>query len=417
MQPFSYKNGQLYIENTALDDIAIAAGTPCYVYSRAAIIQNWQQFKSALHGHPHQICYAVKANPSLSILNLIAGLGSGFDVVSGGELARVIAAGGRADKTVFSGIGKTASEISQALDAGIQCFNVESGSELSRINQIATEKGVIAPVALRINPDVDAKTHPHITTGLYENKFGIPMGEIQHLLELLDKMTNVRLDGIGFHIGSQLTTLEPFIAATDALLALAGEIRRPLRHIDFGGGLGVCYDNEILPSIFEYVGAICGKMQGLSQTVILEPGRALVANAGILLTRVEYIKRTPHKNFVIVDAGMNDLLRPALYDAWHRITPVSELKNIQEETADIVGPVCETADFLGKDRKICTMPGALLAIHTAGAYGASMGSNYNSRPRPPEVLVDGETFHLIRAREKISDLFHHEILLNPVTCP
>lgn len=417
IQPFHYKNGQLYAEDATLEDIAIAAGTPCYVYSRTAMLHNWQQFEAALKEHLHQTCYAVKANPSLAILNLFAGLGAGFDVVSGGELERVLAAGGKASRVIFSGVGKTGPEISRALDAGIQCFNVESRAELVRINQIATEKEIIAPVAFRINPDVDAKTHPHIATGSNANKFGIPMAEIPALAGLLGKLKNVRLAGMGFHIGSQLTSLDPLLSATDRLLTLIEKIRLPLQHIDLGGGLGIRYHDENVPSILEYVTALCKKLHGMPVKLVLAPGRSLVANAGILLTRVEYVRHTPHRNFVICDAGMNDLIRPALYHAWHQITPVSDMQDIPEETADIVGPICESADVLGKNRKIRTLPGALLAIHNAGAYAASMGSTYNSRPRPPEIMVAGRHFHLIRAREQVTDLFQHETVLHPATCP
>lgn len=412
MQTFYYSNHVLFAEGCNLQEIAARFGTPCYVYSKAALLDRWQQFKSALKAHPHQICYAVKANPSLTILHLFAKLGAGFDVVSGGELERVLAAGGQAKQIIFSGVAKTETEIIRALEVGIQCFNVESRNELDRIHNIARRQKITAPVGLRINPDVDAKTHPHITTGFRDNKFGIPWRDIPEILKQLASMPHVRLTGLGCHIGSQITTLAPFLEATDKLLSLVQDISPSLSHIDLGGGLGINYGDNPAPSIAEYGEALCQKLKNIPQTLLIEPGRALVANAGILLTKIEYIKKTPDKNFIITDAGMNDLMRPALYDAWHQITPVSAHQDLSSDIYDIVGPVCESADYLGKNRRLAVRENDLLMIHDTGAYGSSMGSTYNSRPLPPEILVDGTTTHLIRRRETVAEMYRNEKMIN-----
>lgn len=410
MQPFQYVNHTLMAGPVPLEEIASQVGTPCYVYSKPAIIASYQQFADALKNRTHQICYAVKANPSLAILQIFADLGAGFDVVSQGELARVLRAGGRADRTVFSGVGKSADEIHFALDVGIQCLNIESLAELRRVEAIAREKNCIAPIGLRINPDVEAETHPHITTGCRENKFGIDLSLLSDTLASLRKMPNVHLKGIGFHVGSQLTTLRPLLEATDKLLAILSGLDFPLEHLDLGGGLGVCYHQESPPSVATYLSALQDKCRGRNESLIFEPGRALVANAGLLLTRVEYLKHTSCRKFAIVDAGMNDFMRPALYDAWHDITPVTRQPGAMEDDWDIVGPVCESADCFGRSRRLAIHEDTLLAIHAAGAYGASMSSTYNSRPRPPEVLVDENGYRLVRARESVASLFEFDLL-------
>ena len=406
-----YQNDQLYIEQVSLADIAKQFGTPCYVYSKQKLLDNWQQFDRAFAYHPHHICYAVKANSNLAILNLFAKLQSGFDIVSLGELERVIKAGGDPQKIVFSGVGKKPNEIIRALEVKIYCFNVESEVELARLNDIAACQKKIAPICLRINPNIDARTHPHIATGLNENKFGIAYADVLSIANKIHTLKHLKLIGIGSHIGSQIMTLDPFLAAIDRLLELVSPLtakNMPLEHINIGGGLGVNYQNETAPSIQEYAAALKQKLVTCPLNVVLEPGRAIAANAGILLTTVEYVKQTEHKNFVIVDAAMNDLLRPALYNAWHPIEPVTLRKDIPQKIVDIVGPVCESADFLGKERLLSIEAGDLLAVYSAGAYGFSMSSNYNSRPRAAEIEVDKNQVHLIRARETIQDLFVHE---------
>ncbi|MEO8402731.1 MAG: diaminopimelate decarboxylase [Gammaproteobacteria bacterium] len=414
MNCFHYQQDQLYAEEVSLTDIAKQFGTPCYVYSKSQLIQNWQRFNDAFTNHPHRICYAVKANSNIAILNLFAKLQSGFDIVSLGELERVLAAGGDPSKIVFSGVGKKAAEIVRALEVGINCFNVESAAELERLNAIGAEYKKIVPIGLRINPNIDARTHPYIATGLHENKFGIDYTEGLAIVDKIQTLPHLKLVGIGSHIGSQLTELSPFIEAIDRLLELVDQLLLagvPLHHLNIGGGLGVCYQNETPPSIQEYATTLSQKLAACPLEIILEPGRAIVANAGILLTSVEYLKHTEHKNFAIVDTAMNDLLRPALYEAWHEITPVKPDKKLPEKMYDIVGPVCESADFLGKNRLLGVLPGDLLAIHSTGAYGFSMSSNYNSRPRVAEVMVDKNQVHLIRKRETIADLFLHEQLI------
>lgn len=412
MEYFPYHNNQLYIEQVALADIAKQFGTPCYVYSQRMIENNWQQFDDAFASIPHQICYAVKANSNLAILTLLARKKSGFDIVSQGELERVIAAGCDPKKIVFSGVGKQAAEMRRALSLGIQCFNIESETEITKINDIAKELNVIAPVALRINPNIDAKTHHYIATGLKENKFGIAYEAALSLIKQILTLPHLKFIGFGCHIGSQLTTLEPFVAAVDKILNFAELLSAhhiPFSHINIGGGLGVRYRDETPPSIQDYADTLLAKLKKYPCTVFMEPGRAIIANAGILLTRVDYIKTTDHKNFAIVDAAMNDLLRPALYEAWHQIVPVVRHETASVKKYDIVGSVCESGDFLGKQRELAIHEDDLLAIHSAGAYGFSMSSNYNSRPRPAEVLVQGDQVKLIRRRETFADLYAQEI--------
>ena len=426
---FQYRDGALCAEQVPLADIAARFGTPCYVYSRAALTDGFRQFADALQGREHLVCYAVKANSNLAILNVFARLGAGFDIVSGGELQRVLAAGGDARKVVFSGVGKSAAEMRMALEAGILCFNVESPAELECLNEVAGSMGKAAPVSLRVNPDVDAKTHPYISTGLKQNKFGVAYGEALALYRRARDLPHLRITGIDCHIGSQLTETSPFIAAAEKILALvdalAGEGIR-LEHIDLGGGLGIRYRDETPPAIADYVAALLGALRGRGERLILEPGRALVGNAGVLLTRVEYLKHGEEKNFAIVDAAMNDLMRPALYDAFHEILPVErEIKAhphpnphplagegaIEKNNAsiyEVVGPICETGDFIGHARELAIAPQSLLAVLSAGAYGMSMSSNYNTRPRAAEVMVDGGAAHLVRERETVPQLYAGE---------
>ncbi|HTN95013.1 MAG TPA: diaminopimelate decarboxylase [Gallionella sp.] len=407
---FNYQNGTLYAEQVSLEEIATRFGTPCYVYSRAALTDNFRQFTKALQGREHLICYAVKANSNLAVLNLFSRLGAGFDIVSGGELQRVLAAGGDAHKVVFSGVGKTVAEMRMALDAGILCFNVESAAELERLNQVAAGMGKIAAISLRVNPDVDAKTHPYISTGLKQNKFGVAYSDALALYRRARGLPNLRITGMGCHIGSQLTETGPFIDAAGRILALADALSDEgisLEHLDLGGGLGIRYNGETTPAIGDYVAALLATLQGRSEKLILEPGRVLVGNAGVLLTRVEYIKNGGEKNFAIVDAAMNDLMRPALYDAYHDILPVRR-ENHVERSYEVVGPICETGDFIGHARRLRIAQQSLLAVHSAGAYGMSMSSNYNTRPRAAEVVVDGEVVHLVRERETLSQLYAGE---------
>jgi len=411
---FIYRNNELYAESVPLKQIADEFGTPCYVYSRSALTQAYQEFDSAFANRDHLICYAVKANSNIAILNLLVQLGSGFDIVSGGELLRVIKAGGDPKKIVFSGVGKNIDEMRMALEANILCFNVESEAELIVLNQIAKDMGTIAPVSLRVNPNVDAKTHPYISTGLQENKFGIPASEAEEIYRSAHQYAHIRFTGLDCHIGSQLTALEPFMQASNKMLTLLDTLQSQgleITHLDLGGGLGIRYTNETPPSIKDYVSALCACTQQVKQRLLIEPGRSLVGNSGILLTRIEYLKHTPARNFAIVDAAMNDLMRPALYDAYHEILPVirnkEEIRNYQ-----VVGPVCETGDFLGHDRKLGLINGALLAIMSAGAYGMSMSSNYNTRPRAAEIMVDKNTIHIIRQRETIDQLIATERILS-----
>ena len=412
MSHFSYIASQLHAEKVALSRIAERYGTPCYVYSRAALTEAWSAFDTAFAGRDHLVCYAVKANSSLAILNLLARLGSGFDIVSGGELARVLAAGGDPRKVVFSGVGKTAEEMRQALTAGIHCFNVESESELARLEAVAAQCGKTAAVSLRVNPDVDPRTHPYIATGLKENKFGIAYEDAPGLYRKACTMRHLAVTGIGCHIGSQLTDVAPFVAALDRVLELADRMQSegiPLAHIDIGGGLGIRYKDENPPAVSDYARALTGRLGSRTLKLLLEPGRALSGHAGLLLTRVEYLKHGRDKNFAVVDAAMNDLMRPALYDAWHDVLPVARANG--GKTYEIVGPVCESGDFLARARTLPLREGDLLAIMAAGAYGMSMSSNYNTRPRAAEVMVDGAQAHLIRERESVSELMAREMLL------
>ena len=403
----------LHAENVALTEISERFGTPCYAYSKAALSQAFERFSAGFKDANHLVCFAVKSNPSLAILNLFAKLGAGFDIVSGGELARVIAAGGDPKKVVFSGVGKTAEEMRAALEAGIFCFNVESASELVRLNDVATYMGKIAPVSLRVNPNVDAKTHPYISTGLKNNKFGVAYEDALDIYLQAAEMSNIAIHGVDCHIGSQITELSPFLDAFDRVLALVDALAEnnvQIQHIDLGGGIGICYSDETPPEFTAYAKAMREKLGNRDVKLVFEPGRALVGNAGILLTKVEYLKPTETKNFAIVDAAMNDLMRPALYDAYHEIKAVTP-RNEAAVNYEIVGPVCESGDFLGHDRELALQEGDLLAIMSAGAYGMSMSSNYNTRPRAAEVMVDGNQCHLIKKREQIADLFANESIL------
>jgi diaminopimelate decarboxylase len=429
---FHYQQNQLYVEQVALNDIAQQFGTPCYVYSRAALTDAYQQFAQAFKSREHLICFAVKSNSNLAILNVFARLGAGFDIVSGGELQRVLAAGGAANKIVFSGVGKSEAEMRMALDAGILCFNVESAPELERLNTVAGSMGKIAPISLRVNPNVDAKTHPYISTGLKQNKFGVAYTEALALYQKAAAMPHLRVTGMDCHIGSQLTDSSPFIAAAEKVLALVDQLSAhgiELEHLDLGGGLGIRYDAETPPSIAHYAEALLGALQGRTQKLIVEPGRVLVGNAGVLLTRIEYLKSGEEKNFAIVDAAMNDLMRPALYDAYHAILPVVRHpsntpspqsspasgrggeREIQSSIYDVVGPICETGDFIGRARAMAVEQGDTLAVMSAGAYGMSMSSNYNTRPRAAEIMVDGAAIFEVRARENVSQLFAAEKII------
>ena len=412
MDFFTYKDEQLFAEDVPVADIAKEHGTPVYVYSRATIERHWHAFNNAVAKHDHLICYAVKANSNLGVLSVLAKLGSGFDIVSKGELCRVIEAGGDPKKVVFSGVGKKSDEIRFALQQNIMCFNVESDAELDRINRVAGEMGIKAPISIRINPDVDAKTHPYISTGLKANKFGIARDDALRVYKRAAAMPNLEVKGMDCHIGSQLTEITPFVDALERLLILIDELAEHaiyISHLDVGGGLGVPYNNETPPHPNEYAAAMAEKMEGREHLkLILEPGRAIAANAGILVTEVEFLKQGEEKNFAIVDAAMNDLIRPALYSAWQAIIPVQPRRNIAAKTYDVVGPVCETGDFLGKDRDLAIVPGDYLAVRSAGAYGFVMASNYNSRCRPPEIMVDKAKQMVVREREKLEDLWKGE---------
>ncbi|MBQ4834099.1 diaminopimelate decarboxylase [Pseudoalteromonas sp. MMG010] len=416
MDFFNYKNNQLFAEDVAVTALAQHYGTPCYVYSRATFERHYLAFANATKNHKSLVCYAVKANSNIAVLNILARLGAGFDIVSKGELARVIKAGGDASKVVFSGVAKTADEIAYALKLGIKCFNVESACELERISQVATDLNLIAPISIRVNPDIDAKTHPYISTGLKENKFGIGIQNALAVYQQAAALPGLKITGVDCHIGSQLTETTPFLAALDKLLALIDDLKEigiELNHLDIGGGLGVPYNDEKPPHPSEYAEQVTAQLGNYRHLeLIFEPGRAIAANAGILVTQVEFIKQNQDKYFAIVDAGMNDMLRPSLYQAWQNIIAVSPRNDDTPlHNFDIVGPVCETGDFLGKDRTLALKQGDLLAQRSAGAYGFTMSSNYNSRPRVAEIMVDGEHHHLIRERETIESLYQGEKLL------
>lgn len=412
MDYFSYKNEQLFAENVALEDIAKEYGTPCYVYSKSTIERHWHAFNDAAGNQPHLICYAVKANSNLAVLNVMAKLGSGFDIVSGGELTRVLKAGGDAGKVVFSGVGKKQDEIALGLEKGIKCFNVESRSELDRINSVAAQLGKTAPISIRVNPDVDAKTHPYISTGLKDNKFGVERQQAVNIYQYANSLPHLNIVGIDCHIGSQLTEITPFVDALDIMLALIDELATHninIKHLDVGGGLGVTYDDEQPPHPDQYTQAIAERLKGREELMLIfEPGRAIMANAGVLLTKVEFLKQGAEKNFAIVDAAMNDLIRPALYSAWQNIIPLNTSLSREKAVYDIVGPICETGDFIGKERELAIAADDYLAVRSAGAYGFVMASNYNSRCKAAEILVDQDTAHLVRKREKIEQLFEHE---------
>jgi diaminopimelate decarboxylase len=414
MDHFEFRHGELYAEDVPLRQIADSFGTPCYVYSRATLERHWHAFDRAFGDHPHLVCFAVKANSNLGVLNALARLGSGFDIVSVGELERVLAAGGDPGKVVFSGVGKQTGEMQRALQAGIRCFNVESAAELERLNQVAQAMGTQAPVALRVNPDVDAQTHPYISTGLKENKFGIAIGDAPALYRRAAQLPNIHVSGVDCHIGSQLTQLAPFLDALDRVVDLVGALEGDgisLDHLDLGGGLGVRYRDEAPPEPDEYARALMQRLGDQSREIFIEPGRAIAANAGILLTRVEYLKHGEGKDFAVIDAAMNDLIRPSLYQAWQDILNVEQHPQGTTGVFDVVGPICETGDFLGKQRALTLHQGSLLAVRSSGAYGFTMASNYNSRPRVAELMVDGERVHLIRRRETVADLFATESLL------
>lgn len=413
MDAFNYRGGELFAEGVALTAIAERFGTPTYVYSRAHIEAQYRSYTDALQGVEHLVCFAVKANSNLGVLNLLARLGAGFDIVSGGELERVLAAGGRADRVVFSGVGKTREDMRRALEVGVHCFNVESTDELERLQVVAAEMGKTAPVSLRVNPDVDAGTHPYISTGLKENKFGIAIADAEAIYVRAAQLPNLDVVGVDCHIGSQLTSVEPFLDALDRLLVLVDRLAEcgiHLRHLDLGGGVGVRYRDEQPPLLADYIAAIRERVGERDLTLVFEPGRYIVANGGVLLTRVEYLKHTEHKDFAIIDAAMNDLIRPALYQAWMDVSAVKP-RDGEGRAYDLVGPICETGDFLGKDRVMDLAEGDLLAVRSAGAYGFVMSSNYNTRGRCAEVLVDGDQAFEVRRRETIAELFAGESLL------
>ena len=415
MDFFQYKNNLLMAEDVAVNEIAERFGTPLYIYSRATLERHWHAFDNAFGGHPHLICFAVKSNPNIAILQVMAQLGSGFDIVSQGELERVLAAGGDAAKIVFSGVAKSETEIARALEVGIRCFNVESIAELERINLVAGKLGKIAPISLRVNPDVDAHTHPYISTGLKENKFGISVDQAREVYRQASTLAHIKVTGMDCHIGSQLTELQPFLDATDRLIVLMEQLKQDgieLKHLDLGGGLGVPYTNEAPPHPADYAKALLDKLKQYGDLeIILEPGRAITANAGILVTKVEYLKSNETRHFAIVDTGMNDMIRPALYQAYMNIIETDRTLIRESKVYDVVGPICETSDFLGKQRTLAIVQGDLIALRSAGAYGASMASNYNSRPRAAEVMVSGGEMHLIRRREAFAELWQFERLL------
>ncbi|MER2602962.1 MAG: diaminopimelate decarboxylase [Candidatus Competibacter phosphatis] len=411
MDHFEYRDGRLHAEDVPVADIAATVGTPCYIYSRATIERHWRAFDHAFGEHPHLVCYAVKANSNLAVLNVLARLGSGFDIVSGGELERVLAAGGDPGKIVFSGVGKRRDELERALEMKIRCFNVESEAELALLERVAAERGQRAPVSLRINPDVDADTHPYISTGLKQNKFGIEVERALAVYARAAASPHLEVVGVDCHIGSQLTRVAPFVDALERVLALVGRLEVQgiaIRHLDLGGGLGIRYRDEEPPLPAEHAAALLERLRDRPHEILIEPGRAIVGNAGILVTRVELLKQGDEKSFAVVDAAMNDLLRPALYSAWQAIIPVEPRAVGEPHRYDVVGPICETGDFLGKDRELNIEPGDLLAVRSAGAYGFAMSSNYNSRPRAAEVMVDGGRFQVVRQRETVAELYAGE---------
>ena len=413
MDHFNYKGDSLFAEDITVTDIAAQYGTPCFIYSRATLERHYRVYAEALAGHPHKICFAVKANSNLGVLNVLARLGAGFDIVSGGELDRVLAAGGDASKIIFSGLGKTTNEIRKGLDVGIHCFNVESEAELMRISEVAQAEGKVAPISVRVNPDVDAGTHPYISTGLKENKFGIPAANAIDLYRSAAKMDGLSITGLDFHIGSQLTTVEPFLDAIDRILEMVDELDEEgikISHFDMGGGLGVSYGEEVPPHPSELIALVQEKFTDREMEIVVEPGRSIAANAGIFVTRIEYLKNNEHKKFAIVDGAMNDLIRPALYSAWQEIIPV-EKSSEAAAIYDVVGPICESSDFLGKDRELSIAAGDLLAVRSAGAYGFVMSSNYNTRPRVAEIMVDCSNSYLVREREIVAELFANENML------
>ena len=411
MDHFEYRDGRLHAEDVLVADIAATVGTPCYIYSRATIERHWRAFDQAFGQHPHLVCYAVKANSNLAVLNVLARLGSGFDIVSGGELERVLAAGGNPGKIVFSGVGKRRDELERALEMKIRCFNVESEAELALLERVAAERGQRAPVSLRINPDVDADTHPYISTGLKQNKFGIEVERALAVYARAAASPHLEVVGVDCHIGSQLTRVAPFVDALERVLALVGRLEAQgiaIRHLDLGGGLGIRYRDEEPPLPAEHAAALLERLRDRPHEILIEPGRAIVGNAGILVTRVELLKQGDEKSFAVVDAAMNDLLRPALYSAWQAIIPVEPRAVGEPHRYDVVAPICETGDFLGKDRELNIEPGDLLAVRSAGAYGFAMSSNYNSRPRAAEVMVDGGRFQVVRQRETVAELYAGE---------
>ncbi len=414
MDHFQYRDGELFAEDVPLRAIAEQHGTPCYVYSRATFERHWRAFDNAFGTHPHLVCYAVKANSNLAVLNVLARLGSGFDIVSVGELERVLAAGGDPSKVLFSGVGKQEHEMRRALEVGIRCFNVESAAELERLDRVAGEMGKRAPIALRVNPDVDAETHPYISTGLKENKFGVSVEDALGLYRRAAQMANIEVSGVDCHIGSQLTRIDPFLDALDRVMALVERLAGEgiaIDHLDLGGGLGVRYDQEKPPEPDAYARALLDRMGDARYEIFIEPGRAIAANAGVLLTRVEYLKRNEGKDFAVIDAAMNDLIRPSLYQAWQQIVTVEQTPQGTPASYDLVGPICETGDFLGKQRPLTLQQGTLLAVRSAGAYGFTMASNYNTRPRVPEIMVDGEQVFVVRRRETVRELYAGESTL------
>jgi diaminopimelate decarboxylase len=411
---FQHINGELFAENVAVSDLAEQFGTPLYVYSRKAFSDHYMAYANAFAGQDALVCYATKANSNIAVLNVLAKLGAGFDIVSVGELERVLKAGGDPSKVVFSGVAKTADEMRRALAVGVHCFNVESAAELERLNDVAIEMGVQAPISLRVNPDVDAQTHPYISTGLKENKFGVDIDVAKEVYARAKQLPGLKIKGVDCHIGSQLTQLDPYLDALDRVLNLVDALQEQgieLEHIDLGGGLGVTYDDEVPPTPQDFADAILPKLAGRNLKIIMEPGRSIAANAGIFVTQVEFLKSNGDKNFAIIDGGMNDLIRPALYSAFQRIVEVQPRTNTDKKVYDVVGPVCETGDFLGKDRELAILPGDLLAVKSSGAYGFAMASNYNTRNKPAEIMVDGDQTHLIRRRETIADQLSAESII------